>query len=291
MAKNMFPIYICAIIASFFIFTPDIKAISLAPAKQTIIVKPGKSEIASIEITNNSGSEKVFTPEIDAFKIDEKAGIPVFGQRDSALSWIVPIKKEIAVKPGKKGILSFVISAPKNAEPIGHYIALFAKEKTQAVQMPVGNRVGSLLFLYIEGKMEEKLAIISFSPQKIVTDKKTKIFLVLKNLGNIHVIPEGEIVVNNWIDRQIARIKINELNRKILPNGSWSAEYEIPLYPSFFNIGPLKAKASIRYGLTRQSIDISAPFWRLHYKAIAYISEFGLTLALIILIIRKYSKK
>lgn len=290
--KKYFISFLIAII-SFFLFTNNVSAIILSPTKQTLVIKPGKSELIKFEVVNDSEMTKIVIPEVEAFKIDDKTGRPIFGQRDEAISWISPTKNEITLKPGAKGAFSFTVSAPNDADPLGHYIALFAKEKNTGGQIGLSSRVGSLLFLYPEGKINESLYLVSFNSEKNTYDHgSVKLFLTLKNNGNIHLVPEGEVTIRNHAKKIIAKININDLNRKVLPNGTWSAEYLLPLKFDRSDIGIIYAEADIIYGLTKQRMGVTASFWYLPTKMLlVYFSVFCVFSLLIFFITKKYLKK
>lgn len=278
------------VIVGFFLLPINVFAITLSPTKQTVIMKPGKSELIKFEIKNDSETTKVMIPELEGFKIDEKTGRPIFGQRDDAISWITPAKNEIILKPGGKGSFTFSVRVPPDAITSGHYIALFAKEKNIGGQIAVSPRVGSLLFLYTEGKINEDLYLISFDYKKNKKDS-VKLFLDLKNTGNIHLVPEGEITIRNWSKKILTKLNINELNRKVLPNGLWSGEYSIPLKYGISDTGLLYAEVDIQYGLTKQKIGATTSFWYFPIDALIYLFGLCFLLILIFLLTKKYLKK
>ncbi len=265
-----------------------VSGVSLNPAKQTIVIRPGKTEMINFEIVNDANTAKKFIAEIDGFKIDEMTGRPIFGVRDEAISWITPLQNEITIAPAAKKIFSFKVSAPEKARTGGHYLALFAKEKSAGSEIGVNSRVGSLLFLYVEGVIREELSVASFKARKSYSfSGPVKLDLVLKNNGNIHLVPDGQIIVQDYFGNNVEKININELERKILPGQSWIGEYSLPLARA---VGPIKAQADITYGLTNQKLSGIIEFWRIPGKTISLLVGIILLVPTIYLIRVKIKK-
>ena len=223
----------------------------LGPAEYIFRLNPS----VKIEITNSEKEIKNYTAEVDSFKIDSKTGQAIFDQVDEAEKWISIETVELKLNPGQTGQLFFTIVVPKDAEPGEHNFGLFVKEKNTDGQVMVSSRVGSLLFLTVAGQVEEKLI------KEIFSVEKNKLFFDLRNIGSVHAVPQGEIILTNWWNKEIGRIVVNQNSRKILPEGRWEEEYNLNNNFGWEAFGLIKATADVHYGVTNQLVSVSTSYW------------------------------
>ncbi len=229
------------------------QAVSVSPLRQTVVIDPGERQIVEMEVVNADGQEKTVVFEADAFTLDAD-GRPVFGQDDEAVVWVTPEIQSIELAPGGRETARFIIAVPAEAEPMSHYLALFAAELPGLGGVGIGTRVGSLLFLHVGGTATESLEIEDFSyPAGWVRDTSAAYQLTLKNTGTIHVIPAGTIRVSNWWGETIAEIPVNAAGRKMLPYTSWREAWSLPPI-NVVNAGPLRTDVRLTYGVTGQSL-------------------------------------
>ena len=71
-----------------FVFCSTVKAFSIFPVRQTVVIDPGKVAVASVQIYNDENEIIQVVPEIDAFQLDPDTGHAQFGHADVAKSWI-----------------------------------------------------------------------------------------------------------------------------------------------------------------------------------------------------------
>lgn len=266
--KNKFRFFYRSLLASAvfigIIFSiKTVQASTISPLRQSIVINPGHEEVVEVSILNNDSSVKEFIPEVDSFKIDPDKGYPIFGQHDKAINWIKAHPQKLSINPGEKKEIVFTISVPAYAEPVAHYLGLFAREASQAGQVSAQPRVGSLLFLYIAGEMHEDVSRTDFSSsKKLYLEDNILVNLSLKNNGTIHAIPKGFIEVNNAFGKQIKTLVLNEDERKILPHDNWNEEYTINQL-TWKDAGPIKINAKINYGIKNKLISDSITIWYL----------------------------
>ncbi len=243
---------------------PDLAyGLTISPLRQTITLDHGKKQEISVRLRNEETSEIMVTPMVEAFRLEERTGRPIFGVKDEAIQWVTSTWSNIRLRPGEEREAVFVIQAPANAEPGGHYLGLFLAGAPLGGGLSAGARVGSLLFLYVAGEVSEKLETVQFSSEANWNlYGPVRLTLKLRNSGTIHVIPDGNVTIETRSGRIVAERGINQDRRKVLPGDDWVGEYVFDgLSPS--DLGKLTVTARIEYGLGAQKIIERTDFWRL----------------------------
>jgi hypothetical protein len=271
MKKDINHIYLVMLVALCFVFTPHhVFAIAVDPLRQTVVVDPGQSYTGTIEIVNDSNNNERVQFSADSFHIDDD-GRAVFGGDDPAKLWITFSDEASSVASGKSFVLDYTIHVPADAEPRSHYLSLFASVAASTGTIQLGSRVGSLLFLHVGGTVQEKLIVKSVSSnQHNIFEKNLTYSAIFKNEGTIHVVPEGEIYVTNWLGHVIGIFPINPTNRKILPETEWKKNYilgELKMIDS----GPVTIHVTGRYGVTRQTFSMTHTVWYISKNVAALI--------------------
>lgn len=288
----MFNIRNCFLVALLGLFCPLIvQAVSISPVRQTAVIDPGSEAVIKLEVTNDSSESIVLSPQIDAFRVNERTGRAIFGAVDQAKQWVSALESEIILEAQEKKEIIFNIKVPKEAEPGGHYLALFVNNRPGEGNVGVASRVGSLLFLHVAGEIYESLVReVFFTNKKWYINDPVELFLKLENKGTIHLVPEGEIAIQTSRGRIIERKTLNLNNRKVLPGYGWYEDY------SFDNLdlkafGKLQAIAYIQYGATNQQIIDTISFWYLPWQIpVLIITIFIFSLFLIVLFRNRQKK-
>ncbi|MCF6276982.1 MAG: DUF916 domain-containing protein [Candidatus Magasanikbacteria bacterium] len=250
------------VISSFFVLsTPDVFAFSVSPLKQTNIVKPGEEVEFFVDIINDSDEKSSFIKEVDGFIIDSETGIAKFGQFSDAQNWVNTESSKLVLKAGEKGKIRFLFTIPESAQPGAYYLGLFAKKVNSGGQVALSSRIGSLLFLYVEGEVSEDLVRTTFSvSKKLFFTPEFEFALGLQNKGTIHVSPRGQVVLKNIFGKEVGKVYINLDQRKVLPRGVWHEVLKIEDV-GIGAIGPLRVELTVVYGLTQNQIHDVESFW------------------------------
>lgn len=250
------------ILAFSFFYYGDVLAVTISPARQTVVVEPSSSQMVKVRLVNNEDEVITFVSEVDAFSIDSETGRAVFGKEDEAKNWISASPKQIKLAPNEQGEFIFTISAPAGAESISHYLGLFVKEVAEEGQVAVSSRTGSLLFLHMSGSVQEDLSRVFFTAdKKIYFDLPVELSMQLRNNGNIHLIPQGEIIITDMWGKELSKIMVNGKQRKVLPQEQWRENYELGVSDLQGGFGLLKATMIVNYGLTDKQMTDSVEFW------------------------------
>lgn len=244
--------FLC-VVSSLLFFAPTVHAMQISPLRETRVVAPGSVERFEILVTNDSDHTAVYTGSVDAFRIDPVRGTPIFGQYVRALDWFTPGPEQV-IAPGETKPLWFSLRVADSALPESFYLGLFAVEQQNGAQ----SRLGTLLFLHIEGETRESLSLQSLSanvsPEFLVTAN-------ILNTGDIHVVPQGELTVVYPITGRKYVTQINPDKHMILPGESAELSSLLPPLP-WYSIGTVHVRADIVYGLSAQTIVHTMNVWR-----------------------------
>lgn len=235
-------------------------SITVSPARQGVVVARGTTQRVFFTVTNNDNTPATFAPLVEVFTINPETGRAVFGATEEAVSWVRAFPESLEIKPKRKGTFFFDISVPQNTEVRSRYLALFAVQKPPADQVAIGSRVGSLLFLHIQGIVTEQLTEVVFSSdKKIALTPRATIALVLKNVGTIHSIPRGSVVATQK-GAVLKEFPLNPTNKKVLPDGLWQSNYLLDGL-TLKNIGKLDVSAIVQYGPDNQQFISRTTLW------------------------------
>lgn len=247
-----------------------VNGMTISPLRQSLILDPGGKETISIVVKNDTTSAVRIVGDIDAFSIDEKTGRPIFGRTDEAESWIDARDARATLQGGEEKELVFHITVPPDAVPGGHYLGLFARTEPPQGVVGIGSRVGSLLFLYVGGEVQEILTRTAFTTDRSwYTKGPAKIFLQMVNSGSIHSVPTGIVRVETWRGRTVASFPINPNKRKILPGGAWDEAYTVDQF-ALKDTGPLLVTVLLRYGIMNQEQSDVLAMWFLPLPLLAF---------------------
>ncbi|OGY48772.1 MAG: hypothetical protein A3D39_04895 [Candidatus Buchananbacteria bacterium RIFCSPHIGHO2_02_FULL_39_17] len=286
----------------FFLFLPhfSLALTAMSPILE-IEVKPGESQTGFLKLYNETAADLILTSNLESFKAGDETGQPVFllpEQKDKFLDWFTELPTEILLRPQQVILVPFRIQVPANATPGGYYAAIFWQTNSGQTKdgsgAGISGRIATLVFLKVAGELNESAQLVGFE-----TIPKNNYFfhfplnfsVRVNNQGNIHLQPQGQIILSDWFSRKIA-LDINQEKRFILPgsirrfdvvwesgaNKNFWQNFLAELYLEFKNLpfGPYQAELSLNYGARHQTLTGSLNFWFIPWRLI---------LAIVILII------
>jgi len=272
------------VIGIFLFSREQVNALTISPLRHTLVLDRGQSNTIAITITNEEKDKLYIQADIDGFSIDPEKGHAIFNVKDEAINWIKTKEGIIELEPNQTKDILFNISIPEQALPGAHYLGLFAKKTTAENDgvVSIGSRVGSLLFLYVSGEIQESLFRETFKTKKIVNiNPNIDVDLQLKNNGNIHVVPTGNLIIKNRKNKVLETKNLNDSQQKILPNNDFIKTFTFDNL-NWKDAGKINVDLSLKYGLEEQEIHETISVWFLP-KALIVIALVGIGIIFIIL--------
>ena len=267
------------------------EGLTLSPPSFEMTLKPGEETAYTIRVTNPTKNLIELYPSAGNFTASGDDGQPKYEIGTTAIentssfsiaSWISFYTPKVALLPEQVVEFKFRIKVPEDAEPGGHYGIVFLgtkppEDKDQKSQVALSSMVGSLLLVRIPGDVREETSIEEFSAPWFFFTPPVDFNIFLRNTGNIHVRPQGEVSITDWRGQDIDRLDINPKKGSILPESrrkfdvSWTPNispfWKIPL-------GKFHATLKITYGQSSKTISQPIAFWVIPKWLIITISIF-----------------
>jgi hypothetical protein len=220
----------CLLVVGFFYSQQSAYALTVSPAIIELSVDPGQTITKEITLFNETGIPAQLFATTQDFEAAGDGGQPKFlpkavpSNEASASNWVSVSPSQIVVEPGKFVKTQFTVTVPANADPGGHYLAVFWGIQPPVVSGPaavaIGAKIGSLVLIGVTGDISEKGELKEFAlPEgKIYTHLPVEMAFRFFNSGNIHLKPKGDIVVRNLLGGKVATISANDKEARVLPN-------------------------------------------------------------------------
>ena len=222
--------------------------INILPAKIFITAEKGESADSSIFVTNPNDFPIEISVEVENFTPgiipgDVEFVLPIEGEASLA-DWIVITESFPLIAKERKEIL-FQIQTPENVSSGGHYAAIFFKATPTKITegtgpLHISSRVGSLVMLTVPGEISRGARISEFAASKFVIGGPINFEILVANTGTTHFKTEGNILIKNWLGREIAGVGVEE--KIVLPAGSQVLK---AIWPVNFLLGFYKADLTI----------------------------------------------
>lgn len=256
---------------------------------------PSQTWSSEIRVINVNDYEITVYPQVVNFAPSGENGqgtlVPVFSeetQGQTLAEWVQVTKNAVTIAPQQTLSIPFTVTVTKDAAPGGHYAAILVgtkpPEKTGGSSLvQTAQFVTSLLFVRVSGDVIERGNIREFTTTDTVNNEPNVQFDVrFENTGNVHLQPQGDIVITNMWGTQRGVIPINYQTHfgNVLPNSVRKFSFTWTGGQSSYDIGRFKAIATLGYGADTKSFTTSTTyFWIIPVQQILFIT-IGLLLVL-----------
>lgn len=249
----------------------------ISPTKVELDVKPGDTISRDIEVSNRTGSTLTIEFSVEDFEgsNDPQQATLFKGDEDSkwgARRWLQPEISSIVLKHGESVTFRTKVTIPKDAEPGGHYAALFASatyasQNEEGAAINITSRVGSLFLIRVEGAVVEVGNLSKPEVQTLSEYGPINIGLVFNNQGNVHLKPSGHVTITNLLGQTVADIPVPEW--VVLPQAS---RRSVVTWDNQYLFGRYTATAEIGYTADGSPIVVSTTFWVIPWKILLAIA-------------------
>lgn len=243
----------------------------ISPPKTEKTITEGESFSDVIKVTNSTSSDLVLNVSIADFGPKDETGEPSFGEpEESILAGWISIDKSISLGSGETKEVPYTVAVPANAEPGGHYGAVFFEPVVQTGPASgsgttIAFKIDTLLLITVPGDIVYNGRIREFSTNKsFFVDSSNLVNFVsrFENLGTVHVKPKGTIAIRNLLGKTVAQLIVNEDSANILPDSIRRFENE---WPKKYGFGFYSATLNLGYG-ENQTIAATSGFWMIPWK-------------------------
>jgi hypothetical protein len=260
--------------------------LKIQPVKISETLSPGQSTSGIIYLTNVSDQTVNVAVSVQDFVPVAGADTYQFVGRAPGVSsvrdWIdVGSTTSFTFKQNESREIPYTITAPADAEPGGHFGAIFFKATGASAgsSIKVGTQVGMLVLIAIPGSHTESGQILSFTAPPFQQQAPVPFTIKFQNTGTVFFEPRGQIVISDMLGRQVASVPIE--GEVVLPTSIKTMEFDWDA--TGFLLGKYTAVATIVDGDGNTLTSSTVSFW---VVPVWYIIAFLVVLVLIFLILR-----
>jgi hypothetical protein len=266
------------------------QALEIAPPVITMTVNPGQVVNTQLSLRDIASGQLIVTGQANDFVAAGEDGTPKIllkGDGNDPYSlkkWVQPLPT-LLLNPKQIKNLPITIKVPNNASPGGHYGVIrftATPPELKGTGVSLSASLGALVLLTVRGDIKDSLSVAEFSVNKNGKTghlfESTPINFVerIKNNGNVHETPRGQVVVKNMFGKTIGAVNINMSQRNILPDSI--RKFSEPLDKGVLGtkrlFGRYTATMTLTYGSKKQTLTAKTSFWIIPYKLIAGIIIF-----------------
>ncbi|CAN5413472.1 hypothetical protein BH10PAT4_BH10PAT4_1040 [soil metagenome] len=293
MNKLLFPRITVSIIALSIIFgfiqTSNVNAqeaaadaaqgIQVSPALAELNAERGKTYTLTLKVVNVTLTKLTYTTTVNDFNSKSETGAAnvildgSLPKTASVIDW-VSVLSGFTLDTRESRTISAEITIPNDAEPGGHYgVIRFSGQAPELSGTGVGlsASTGMLLLIRVSGDIKESASLASFYTAN--NGNQTSFFETspigfvtrIKNEGNIHVKPVGNIAIRDAFGNSVATVPVNDTKSNVLPGSIRRFDGE---YKGGWMVGMYTADLTLGYGTTGQAITNTITFWVIPYKII-----------------------
>jgi len=264
------------------------QALEIAPPVIYLTVNPGQQAKTQIFLRDVSSGPLVVDGQANDFTAAGEDGTPkiLLGNDDnnnpySMKSWVAT-PATLNLVPKEVKTMDITINVPKDAAPGGHYgIIRFTATppSLKSSGVSLSTSLGALMLVTVNGPVTEKMSVQEFSANH--ASKAGSVFQSgpitfvqkIKNEGNIHEQPAGQVTVTDMFGRKVGIVNINLPPRNVLPNSTrkFTQSFDKSVIGNRKLFGRYTAKLTVTYGKNKQTLNSSLSFWVIPYRVIAII--------------------
>lgn len=194
-------------------------ALTISPPVKDLTGDPGETVQGIIKIYNETNAEVTVYSSLAGFQardggMGEPEIIPLEENTLEGLaSWIKLPEGPFTIKPLDWQNIVFNVSIPADAEPGGHYAAVFfSPNKNETIKsgaVSVDYRTGSLILLNVSGETLMDGEVKYFKSKKNFYEYvPVSLELLIENNGNVHFKPNGGVKIENMLGNPVIEIAI-----------------------------------------------------------------------------------
>ena len=202
-------------------------SLNVSPVFINLTTDPGKKVTSQFRVTNNNNFEEELRFNIAKFESNPETGKPVLVEvtkEDEFVDWLTFSKKQIKLGPNESKTIKFTID-PSSEAALGYYYGIVVnraqsfKPGTDKIQAVIIGAPAIPVLLEVRSPNAKKeLQLIDFKTDKPFYEYLPVTFeMVLKNTGNVHIVPAGDIFIDSASKKNINILPANKGRNNILP--------------------------------------------------------------------------
>lgn len=260
----------------------------------SIKLKPGEKKQVQIKVRNGSDEAVALESKATDFIVGEDGFTPVLldSKADSSwslASWLTLVPAEHKLASEEIAVVNVLIEVPENALPGGHYAMIYHRPLNATNISESGSgisqRVGTLLYVMVEGKINEEAYISNFNWPKFLENGPVNFSLKIDNQSDVHINTKPVVKIYNLFGKEVGNVEIEAKN--VFPkserefSGAWNRVWGLGYY---------KAVVEAAYGSQGRVMTTVAGLYLIPVKIILLALIIILIATILILTLKKRKK-
>lgn len=246
--------------------------LGVSPQILELTANPGETLTNVFRLTNASSDSiqvkttpKNFTPRGEEGAVDLTEDKTSYSLAD----WITVNPETVTIGATKTQDFSVTIAVPDSVEPGSHFGSVVFQTippEQEGSAALVSQEIAPVILVRIAGDTVERAEIVEFKPELGFYSNQTAINLIsrLKNTGNVHFKPVGEITIKNIFGQEETTIELDR--RNVLPDSI--RQFTSEWLTGGFRIGRYSATLTVVYGESNEIVTSSTSFIIFPYQTI-----------------------
>jgi hypothetical protein len=243
-----------------------------SPLPINLVTEPGKTITTELKVKNGGTKEEKLKINLMKFSAYEDSGKPKLMDpepTDAFLHWVKFSEDSFSVSPEEWKTITATFTVPETASFGYYYAFVFSRAEDQTSLKPNETAIvgGTAVLVLLEARVpdaQREITVTEFSTPKHFYEFLPIVFNVkLKNTGNVHIAPRGNIFIDRGDNKDIAILEVNSEKGNILPasNRNFEAKWNdgFPVYQEKTqdNKTSLDEQGNIQYALKWNFNDAS----------------------------------
>lgn len=264
-------------------------SIGTAPTSEKLALIPGQKYNGELVVWNLTDKAINYDIVVKGFRqIENQPGTAVLLTDDeeaqnlyTATKWTTVSQSSINLVPNKNEKIYYEINVPSNATK-GEYTVMIAfvsenDEKLTGTGATTTLTSGMPILIKIGNEFVENAELLKFTTSTNFYEAPNVTFETrIKNLGDTHITPVGEITLTNIFNQEVARIPFNPNNQSILRDniGNYETTWDLGSFLTKSHaivLGPIKANLIVTYRTFQPGfapLTSQLTFWIIPWKYI-----------------------
>lgn len=204
-----------------------------SPLPISLVTEPGTTVTTQLKVKNAGLAPETLRIDIMKFNAYEDTGKPALmdlDPTDSFDDWVTFSEPTFTVAPEEWKTVTVSFAVPPEAAFGYYYAFVFTRATDEQPLAPKQTAVvgGTATLVLLEARVpgaKREIAVTQFAAdQRVYEFLPTRFTISLKNTGNVHVAPRGNIFLSDWRGKAVALLEVNEGKGNILPNSTRTFE-------------------------------------------------------------------
>ena len=200
--------------------------LTLSPTFINLTTDPGKSVDSQFRVTNNNAFDEYLQVVVAKMDVgsDGQVVLRDITAEDEFARWLTLSEEQFIIGPNQAKTVRFTLNPPDSAS-LGYYYTLLVtrvrpSEQEGQPQAVISGSAGITVLLDVRSPNAKKeLQVVDFKPSSMVYEYlPTTLKATIKNTGNVHVVPFGDVFFDSMFNEEIAVLPMNQGRGNVLPN-------------------------------------------------------------------------